>query len=58
MNYVYTKYNPRLCVHFSQEDAAKVGNSEILFTSNANTAWMCFDLDAGIDDLKFNEEFT
>lgn len=40
------------------DDAAAAGASELVFTSNANTTWMCFDLDADVEKLKFSEDFT
>lgn len=58
MNYVYQKYNPRMKVVLDGDDAAAAGASELVFTSNANTTWMCFDLDADVEKLKFSEDFT
>ena len=58
MNYVYQKYNPLMKVLLDGDDAVAAGTSQIVFTSHANTSWTCFDLDADIEKLKFNELFT
>lgn len=58
-NFVYKKYNPRVRVSFD-DDKSKglLKTKSIVFTSNANTAWIAYDLSSNPNKLlKFDERF-
>lgn len=59
MNYVYSKYNPRIDIVIDSPKYLPLGLQSIRFTSHANPQWICYNLDACNDqNAKFNEEFT
>lgn len=57
MNYVYKKYNPRVQIDLDDECKNMLKVDKLLFTSHSNTYWMCFDLNADDECIKFNESF-
>ena len=59
MNYVYSKYNPRIHINVDDPKYLPLGLQQISFTSHANTQWVCYDLDRCNDfNAKFDEHFT
>ena len=57
-NFIYAKYNPRLWIKVDEEEAMKLYDKTIAWCSNANTAWICYDLDtAQFEDVRFEERF-
>jgi hypothetical protein len=57
-NYVYSKYNPRLFIAVDEPEAAKRYGKTVAWCSNANTVWICYDMDkCGFEDIRFEERF-
>lgn len=57
-NFVYTKYNPRMFIAIDEPEAKAKYDKTIAWCSNANTVWICYDLDtATFDDIRFEERF-
>lgn len=60
-NYVFNKLNPRLTIDIDDFDVKNKLKlpSKLMFTSNANTAWMAFDFSKFCSKpLFFNEDFS
>lgn len=59
MNYVYSKYNPRLVIEFDEDRWQKFGLDGIAFTSHSNAAWIAYNM-ANYSDAAFlfDEQFT
>jgi len=58
-NYNFHIYNPRMFVEIDKEDAKKVYDKKIYWTSHANTGWVCYDLSkAEYEDIRFEDSFT
>lgn len=59
MNYVYSKYNPRLVIEFDEERWQKFGLDGIAFTSHSNAAWIAYNM-ANYSEAAFlfDEQFT
>jgi len=59
MNYVYSKYNPRLVIEFDEERWQKFGLDGIAFTSHSNAAWIAYNMSNYSEAaFLFNEQFT
>ena len=57
-NYVYSKYNPRLYIAVDEEEAKKRYDKIVAWCSNANTGWICYNMDAvSFEDIRFEEKF-
>jgi hypothetical protein len=57
-NYVYQKYNPRMYVLVDEPEAKKRYDKRIAWCSNANTCWICYNMDkATFEDVRFDERF-
>ena len=57
-NYVYQKYVPRFYVAIDEENAKAKYDKTLAWCSNANTMWICYDLDsATMEDIRFEESF-
>ena len=57
-NYVLTKYNPRLTVKVDLPGAERLVGKNIHWCSNANTAWICVNMDSlEEEDILFRETF-
>lgn len=57
-NYVYQKYNPRMCVLIDEDEAKKVYEEMIMWCSNANPLWVCYNMDVcQFEDMRFEERF-
>lgn len=59
MNYVYSKYNPRMVIEFDDERWQKFGLDGIVFTSHSNAAWIAYNM-ANYSDATFlfDEQFS
>lgn len=58
-NFVYSKYNPRMYISVDEPEAAKRYHRRVAWCSNANTAWICYDLDrASLEDIRFEERLN
>lgn len=59
MNYVYSKYNPRIVIEFDNERWKTFGLDGIVFTSHSNAAWMVYNM-ANYNEQKFlfDENFS
>ena len=59
VNYIYQKYNPRFYIKIDDEQLMTKYDKTIAWCSNANTAWICYNMDiATYDDIKFEDIFT
>ena len=59
MNYVYSKYNPRLVIEFDEERWQKFGLDGIVFTSHSNAAWIAYNMAKYSEAaFLFDEQFT
>ena len=57
-NFIYSKYNPRMYVAIDEPEAEKKYKKTISWCSNANTLWVCYNMDAcSFDDIRFEENF-
>jgi hypothetical protein len=59
VNYVYQKYNPRFYITIDEKQFMLKYDKTIAWCSNANTVWICYDMDKIVyDDIRFEEKFT
>lgn len=59
MNYVYSKYNPRLVVEFDDPKWQVLGFDSIVFTSHSNAAWIAYNMANYSDNaFLFDEQFS
>ena len=59
MNYVYSKYNPRLVIEFDDEKWQKFGLDGVVFTSHSNAAWIVYNMANYSDSaFLFDEQFS
>ena len=57
-NLVYSKYNPRLYIAVDEPEAKKHYDKTIAWCSNANTLWVCYNMDrCAFEDVRFEEKF-
>jgi len=57
-NYVYRKYNPRMYIRIDEPEAQSVYPKTIAWCSNANTSWICYNMDlAEFEDVRLEEKF-
>ena len=58
-NYVYSRYNPRLFISVDEEEAKKRYEKIVAWCSNANTGWICYNMNlATFEDIRFDENLT
>ena len=59
MNYVYSKYNPRIVIEFDDPKWQVLGINSIVFTSHYNAAWIAYNM-ANYSDTEylFDEQFS
>ena len=58
-NYTFKIYNPRIKVMIDKEDARKVYDKSINWTSHANTFYVIYDMSvAEYEDIRFEDRFT
>ena len=59
VNYVYQKYNPRFYIKIDDEQLMSKYDKTIAWCSNANTIWICYNMDkATFEDIRFEDRFT
>ena len=59
MNYVYSKYNPRMVVEFDEDRWNVFGIDGMVFTSHANVAWTIYNMANYTEpEFLFDEQFT
>lgn len=59
VNYVYQKYNPRFYIKIDDEQLITKYDKTIAWCSNANTIWVCYNMDkVTYEDIRFEEQFT
>lgn len=57
-NYVYSKYNPRFYIAIDEDEAKAKYDKIVAWCSNANTQWICYNMDIlQFDDIRFEEKF-
>lgn len=57
-NYVFNKYNPRFFIVVDEPEAKAKYDKTIAWCSNANTQWVCYDMDGiEFEEMRFEEKF-